>query len=207
MRSFSAGSRCLRISALFHHSKDFSSKYSQAPEPTSPHRAPTLSSNRGDHVFWFNLLLKMHKVHLSRAGHMTHACPMLLISNGKTRLGCHGNVRCCVLLLWLPARIIVSYQQSLKIDEVIGLVFNPGTKLDFINCLQMFLSLQFSHRQLSSTPTGRSQSHDRIQPESWMLLPSNNVSRINTVFADSGHEQVIIASLQPWESFGKFQDE
>lgn len=82
---------------------------------------------------------------------------------------------------------------------------HPRLKLDCINWLQMCLSLQYSHRQLSTIPTGRSQSHDcgSVCPvESLMLLPSNNISKINTVFADSECEQVITVSLQPWESFG-----
>lgn len=51
--------------------------------------------------------------------------PMLLISNGKMRLSCHGNVRRRLLTLWLPARVISSYQQPLKMDEGLRREFTP----------------------------------------------------------------------------------
>lgn len=89
--------------------------------PTSHTRC--ISSNRGDLVSFARKYA--HKmVNFSHVGQMTQARLMLLISIGRRSLSCHGNMRCLVLMLWLPARLIITHQ-SLKMYKVFILEFVP----------------------------------------------------------------------------------
>lgn len=91
----------------------------------NPYPPTSISSNRGDQDLVSFARKYAHKmVHFSHVGHMTQARLMLLISIGRRSLSCHGNMRCLVLMLWLPARLIITHQ-SLKMYKVFILEFVP----------------------------------------------------------------------------------